>query len=180
VRLLAIADNHFYHKEIIKHCNRPFQDYDEMNAHMIKKWNAVVQSEDRVIIVGDFFWSKAGKEKFDDLLAELNGVKGLILGNHDGWSKSFYLSKFTFVADRLDWNQFIFTHYPLKKIPHGKINIHGHTHQYHQRCGREIKAITKKWDCDRVCVSVEAIDYEPVVIWKGKSNVSQTTSGTTS
>lgn len=147
---------------------------------MIKAWNRVVRPEDRVIVVGDFYWSRGGKDNFEALMQELNGVKGLIIGNHDGYGRSYYMQHFAYVADRMDWNRFIFTHRPLKgRIPKGRVNIHGHTHQYSQRCGREIKVITKQWDCDRVCVSVETVNYEPVVIWKGNPDVRPPVGNTT-
>ena len=34
-----IADTHFNHANIIKYCNRPFKNTDEMNKYIIRKWN---------------------------------------------------------------------------------------------------------------------------------------------
>ena len=47
------ADLHFYHKNIIKNTNRPFQDADEMNRILIQKWNERVNFNDDVYILGD-------------------------------------------------------------------------------------------------------------------------------
>ena len=48
------SDTHFDHKNIIKYCNRPFKDIDEMNAELERRWNAVVAPGDRVFHLGDF------------------------------------------------------------------------------------------------------------------------------
>ena len=37
MKVFVTADNHFYHKNIIKYCKRPFNSVREMNEYMIKK-----------------------------------------------------------------------------------------------------------------------------------------------
>lgn len=170
MHLFAIADPHFDHEKIIGYCDRPFTNVYQMNDTLKRNWNRVVGPEDRVIVCGDF--QLGPKWRIRELLSELNGVKGLIMGNHDRRGKSFYMEHFSFVADRLEFGRFIFTHHPIKgKIQNGKVNIYGHTHQRHQRCGQEVKQIIKRWNSDSLCVSVEAVDYTPVAVWKGTSNV---------
>ena len=48
-----IADTHFFHENIIDYCDRPFKDWQEMNAVMIERWNEVVTPEDEVYHLGD-------------------------------------------------------------------------------------------------------------------------------
>ncbi len=36
------GDEHFGHKNVIKYCNRPFSDVDEMDREIIKRHNEVV------------------------------------------------------------------------------------------------------------------------------------------
>ena len=36
------SDTHFYHSNIIKYCNRPFADAQDMNETLIANWNNVV------------------------------------------------------------------------------------------------------------------------------------------
>ena len=48
------SDTHFSHCNIIKYCNRPFKDVDEMNKILIQNWNNVVRPDDIVWHLGDF------------------------------------------------------------------------------------------------------------------------------
>ncbi|MFW6243233.1 MAG: metallophosphatase, partial [bacterium] len=75
-----ISDQHFFHSNIIKYCNRPFKDINEMNYFMIEKWNEVVGINDIIYHHGDF--CLGGKNNASSILSVLNGYKILIKGNH--------------------------------------------------------------------------------------------------
>ena len=77
-----IADTHFYHENIIRLCNRPFKDVQEMNSVMAENWNAAVKPEDTVYVVGDFGY-RVGTQDLIKMINSLNGHKILIRGNHD-------------------------------------------------------------------------------------------------
>jgi len=74
------SDCHFDHKNIIKYCDRPFNDVDEMNETIIRNWNSVVGENDFVYHLGDF--SFHNKDPYH-WLDRLNGNIILIQGNHD-------------------------------------------------------------------------------------------------
>jgi len=76
------SDLHFGHANIIKYCNRPFESVDHMNQELIRRWNEKVQPEDTVWVLGDVAMGKL-KETVP-LVAQLNGDKHLVAGNHDG------------------------------------------------------------------------------------------------
>lgn len=61
---------------------RPFTDIDEMDQCLINNWNACVQPEDTVYILGDFCYKGGMATKW--YLQQLKGHKVLIIGNHDG------------------------------------------------------------------------------------------------
>lgn len=75
------SDLHLGHANIIKHCNRPFKDVEEMNESLINNWNSVVGSDDFVYVLGDFFFF--GKVRAMDTVKRLNGAIYWIVGNHD-------------------------------------------------------------------------------------------------
>ena len=77
-----IADLHFGHKNIIAYENRPFESVDEMDAALIRDWNAVVGRKDIVYVLGDFTLTRNLK-KIKRLVKRLHGTKVLIMGNHD-------------------------------------------------------------------------------------------------
>ena len=43
-KVFFIADLHFGHRDVIAFDGRPFKDVDEMEAEMIRRWNARVRA----------------------------------------------------------------------------------------------------------------------------------------
>lgn len=75
------SDTHFYHTNIIKYCNRPFKDVEQMNEIIIENWNNTISANDTIFHLGDF--SFRGEAEWTKLLDRLNGKIYLIIGNHD-------------------------------------------------------------------------------------------------
>jgi calcineurin-like phosphoesterase family protein len=81
-RVWFTSDLHLGHQNIIKYCNRPWATVEEMNPEIIARWNAVVQPDDEVIVLGDVALGKIRETL--PLCKQLNGrLKTLIYGNHD-------------------------------------------------------------------------------------------------
>ena len=129
------ADTHFGHANIIKFCDRPFEDVNEMDERLIENWNARITNHDTVFIMGDmFFKSETDPEH---TLARLKGHKHLILGNHDfGWlAKLSLASKYFESVDNYkeyaaNGRNYVMCHYPLVSYRHDSkwYMIHGHIH----------------------------------------------------
>jgi calcineurin-like phosphoesterase family protein len=74
------SDQHFGHRNVIRYCDRPFADLDEMHEAMVSRWNETVSPADRVYVLGDF---ALGRRWLSEILPRLVGEKHLIVGNHD-------------------------------------------------------------------------------------------------
>lgn len=82
------SDLHFGHEGVIGYCNRPFASLDEMHTELIRRWNACVQSDDTVYVLGDLALCRF--RDFEPLAKQLRGRKVLIRGNHDKYSEGQY------------------------------------------------------------------------------------------
>ena len=75
------SDTHFGHANIIKYAMRPYENVDQMNEDLIKRWNSVVSPDDIVFHLGDFMFGNINR--FWEYRSRLNGKIYLIHGNHD-------------------------------------------------------------------------------------------------
>lgn len=173
----VISDTHFRHANILKFKDqygnlvRPgFANVDEMDEHMIERWNSVVKPGDIVYHLGDVVMnSNDDYTWFKQNWSRLNGSKRLIVGNHDDIK---FLSAGGFFKKVSMWRMFpefglLLTHVPvhsasamlygskdtgLLTTPFQLLNVHGHIHQNPSPAG------------PYRCVCVEHTDYTPVNI----------------
>jgi calcineurin-like phosphoesterase family protein len=134
------SDNHYFHDNIIKYCERPFSDSFEMNKEMLKRWNDHVGAEDVGVFVGDLSAGlRKRTEELREIIQGLNGVKILIRGNHDHQPDQWYLeSGFIGVFDHLNLGGVLLCHYPERAFVERNVNtenfgdyshiVHGHVH----------------------------------------------------
>ena len=156
------SDTHFLHANILKYCDRPFKDVNEMNAVLMRNWNSVVGKDDLVIHCGDFMFGN--KKHCSAILERLNGEKILVHGNHDpkevrtaiGWketaaSMEFEHEGFTFKLKHFPWN---FAETIDNYNGDGTIiHCHGHTHNSKPQLHN-----------NSINLSVEHWNYTPVSI----------------
>ena len=155
-KVFLIGDCHFGHKNIIRYCNRPFKDIDDMTEKLIKLWNNVVGNNDIVYVVGDF--ALCGKNKIIEIGQRLNGRKRLIMGNHDQASiETYKQAGFEFVYNHpiVLEEFFIVSHKPMVgfslSTPFTNIFAHVHDNPAYTDCSAR-----------SFCVSAERICYEPI------------------
>ena len=166
-----ISDTHFNHKNIIKYCNRPFKDVEEMNRVIIENWNNIVTDFDTVFHLGDV--GLTNEKDMKEIIPKLKGKKVLIKGNHDKKSEKFFREAgFRFIPKsplELYDKKLILSHKPLKdrEIPDEYINVHGHIHNNPLH---KIDPVTNKIEYPKnlyseklhINVSVDVTDFKPI------------------
>lgn len=175
VKTFFTADHHFGHTNVIKYCNRPFANADEMNEELICRHNSVVGNNDIVYHIGDVAFIKR-PETVLELLNRMNGRFHLVRGNHDHkMSKEIY-SRFETVTDGLKeikirdadtiwgkptksidvwgFQQIVLCHYPMltwNACHYGSWQLHGHCHG----------TLPDDPNSRRIDVGVDCWDYYP-------------------
>lgn len=156
-----IADLHFGHTNMA--IKRGFTTVEEHDEHIIKQWNSVLHKRDTTYILGDITMETS---KPYPLLARLNGIKHVVLGNHDMPKDVEELSKYVVkISGMVKYKGIWLTHCPVHERElefRVSRNIHGHIHE-HKIMKLEFNGFDNKWipDDRYHCVSCEQVDYTP-------------------
>lgn len=153
------SDTHFGHKNICVFENydgspvRPWDNVEEMDEEMVKRWNETVGPNDKVYHLGDVVINR----KSLSIMERLNGDKVLIKGNHDIFKLTDYTKYFRDIRGYHVMNGLILSHIPISKDSLARFgcNVHGHTHGNRVMMGDVI-------DPDYFCVCVEQTDFRPI------------------
>jgi calcineurin-like phosphoesterase family protein len=151
-RVFVIADTHFGHKKAIEfeYTYRPFLTIEAHDAEIVQRWNATVHKNDTVWHLGDVSLGVDGYTA----LRHLNGIKRLVLGNHDGKVSQKQTAYFNSIYGVGEYKNCVLTHIPVHPCQFGryKLNIHGHLH-------------SRMLDDNRYrCVSAEHINLTPILM----------------
>ena len=157
-----IADLHLSHANMAK--RRGFSTVEEHDEHIIAKWNSVVNKRDVTYILGDVTMEKSSPYP---LLDRLNGIKHIVLGNHDRRQDTKKLFQYAeSVGAMINYKGVFLTHCPIHpdELTYGiPKNIHGHIHD--KVVMKDVYEFGYKIDTvpdERYfCVSCERVDYTP-------------------
>jgi calcineurin-like phosphoesterase family protein len=152
-RVFVASDTHFSHRKVVEF--RPWATVEEHDRELVERWNATVLKHDTVWHLGDV--CLGGRDKLA-IMASLNGVKKLVLGNHDVYPLDLYKAHFNKVYGAAEWHDCILTHIPVHPYQldsRYRLNVHGHMH-----------AARIEGDDRYRCVSMEQIDYRPKLMWE--------------
>lgn len=146
-RVFVTSDTHFGHRKVVEF--RPYASVEEHDRDLIARWNAVVRPNDTVWHLGDVYFNEGHLA-----LAELNGLKKLVMGNHDTHPLDVYNSHFVKIYGAFAYRGCILTHIPVHpmSVARWAKNLHGHMH-----------AATID-DPRYVCVSLEQTGYAPILM----------------
>ena len=159
--VFLVSDTHFGHNGVCQFMQkdgvtklRPWDNAEDMDEEMVKRWNDRVKPNDKVYHLGDVVM----KRKSLEIMSRLNGDKVLIRGNHDIFKDEDYRKYFRELRAYHVVNGMILSHIPIHSDSLGRFgtNIHGHTHSNRVMLNGEI-------DFRYHCVCVEQTDFTPIL-----------------
>ena len=127
--LFYTADEHYFHRNIIKYEKRPFKDVNEMTEELIKRHNEKVSNKDVVVHVGDF--SFASKKITQEIIDSLNGKHVFLRGDHDSAIKRIHKDIQYLEIRKYRDRVIIACHWAMRVWPmshYGSWQVHGHSH----------------------------------------------------
>ena len=159
------SDLHLYHHNVLKYANRLFKDVREMHKEFVKNHNAIVNEDDEFWFLGDLcIASPEFVGKMRKIVDSMNGVKHIVLGNHDDWKARSYLNAGFTTAHTAAWLyheglKFYMMHdpaeYAVVEKEENAVLLCGHIHQLfkHLLPGKRV-----------INVGLDVWDYKPVSI----------------
>jgi calcineurin-like phosphoesterase family protein len=172
--VFLVSDTHFGHAGVCRFTRndgvtklRPWDNPEEMDEEMVKRWNETVRPNDKVYHLGDVVINR----KSLNIMHRLNGDKVLIRGNHDIFKLEDYTQHFRDVRGYHVMNGMILSHIPVHEESLGRfgVNIHGHLHANRvmktaQTTHEFMTQGVRQWIDNRYhCVCVEQTDFRPIL-----------------
>jgi calcineurin-like phosphoesterase family protein len=164
--VFLVSDTHFGHAGVCKFLRndgsklRPWDDPEEMDEEMVKRWNETVRPKDKVYHLGDVVINRRALKT----LGRLNGEKVLIKGNHDIFKLEDYTPYFKDIRGYHVMNGMILSHIPVheESLARFGTNIHGHLH-YNRVTMLDTYLSKPIIDPRYHCVCVEHTDFKPIL-----------------
>lgn len=170
-----IADLHLGHENVLRFDNRQFDNIQDHDTTIINNWNNAVGIDDDVYILGDISWFNSTKTT--EIFKSLNGIKHLIIGNHDKkLLKNQELRKeFCEITDYKELtfdsnNGVVLCHYPIpcfNRHYYGWYHFYGHVHNSFEwelmENVRDVMVDTHKKPCNMINVGcmMPYMEYTP-------------------
>jgi len=163
------SDEHIGHNNVLKFCNRPFRDLDEMKSSLISRHNERVGRGGQVYHLGDFFWRTTSEAEAIEYFDCLNGQHYFVYGNHDEVIKNSkkLRDRFVWVKDIAkvskteDTPQIVLLHYSMRTWEgshRGNWHLYGHSHN---GLSASVPGVTKEESCLSMDVGVDTNNYYP-------------------
>jgi calcineurin-like phosphoesterase family protein len=159
--IFLTSDTHWEHGNIIKYCQRPFKDHEEMGQTIIDNINSMTSLGDDLYHLGDFGFFSRSQKSVRDFIKQIKCKVHIIFGNHDRDAErskhEFASCSYGIVEIKAKGQKFVLCHYPLlswNARSHGRVSFFGHVHSSPFK-----SFICQKNSCD---VGVDAWNFRPV------------------
>ena len=141
------SDLHLGHAMTLSVFGRPYWTPEEMDDALFGAWRRVVDPADAVVNLGDVAIGGLSGRRLKRLRVA-PGRKVLVLGNHefDGTSGG-HVEGFDEVYTSLyvpGSPELLLTHLPLRAVPEGCVNVHGHLHSWAPSGTRHINVVVEQ------------------------------------
>jgi calcineurin-like phosphoesterase family protein len=166
--VFLVSDTHFGHAGVCRFTRndgvtklRPWDNAEEMDEEMVRRWNERVKPTDKVYHLGDVVINRKALKT----LSRLNGDKVLIRGNHDIFPDVEYREYFRELRAYHVMNGMILSHIPIHPESLGRfgVNIHGHLHANRVMVPLAMSGVPDRIDKRYHCVCVEQTDFAPIL-----------------
>ena len=151
------ADLHLRDRASVPYHHRPFLHWRTHDRALKRRWRRTVAPAETIIHAGDLAPESIRERYRRRMLHGLPGRKINVLGNHDsaalhtpltdGWNETH---RALVIASN---PPLVVTHCPLRTVPAGTVNVHGHIHKRRDR----------RFD-PRINVAVDQTGYRPVSV----------------
>lgn len=177
--VFLVSDTHFGHVGVCRFMRndgvtklRPWDNPEEMDEEMVKRWNETVRPGDKVYHLGDVVINRKALKT----LYRLNGDKVLIKGNHDIFRLEEYTPHFRDIRGYHVMDGMILSHIPVHPESKGrfKCNIHGHLHSNRVMMKTQwgnTRHYDEKIDPFYFSVCVEQTDFRPILFEEVKKRI---------
>lgn len=134
--IFVIGDTHFGHRKLVDpetaFARKGFSTIEEHDEELIRRWNDAVRPKDTVWHLGDVAFGRDALAA----CARLNGLKHLVMGNHDVYGITEYQKYFSKIVGAYKLKGCILTHIPIhpSEFYRWKANVHGHLHSKQIMC----------------------------------------------
>lgn len=165
------ADLHLGHTNVISFDGRPFESAEEMDRILINNWNSRVTKKDRIYIAGDLIYRSEKPPEW--YLKQLNGLKYLIIGNHDKAILSSEKAQGYFEAiDKMmhitdGKKQICMCHFPIVEWNgyfRGHYHIFGHIHNAKNRAYEVMREEERAFNAGCMINQYIPVTFEELVI----------------
>ena len=157
-RIWIWSDLHLGHTTTVSSFARPFASAEEMDDALFRNWHRTVTPADTIICLGEVAIHGLSGTRLKRLRSS-PGRKVLVIGNHEvNRAGDVDIDGFDEIHSTLyapGDPSLLLTHMPLRNVPDGSVNVHGHLHN------RESPSRTH-----HINVCIEQVRYRPKP-WEG-------------